>query len=105
MAKCVVLPFVKILYGKFLLVFLFFDSKMSMDKNFHSALRRSKQWDAHCDFCMPPVAILFLMFCLKTKTGWQQLDSLTFKYFIAIRMPSVRSGRSIRSNLLFGATH
>lgn len=70
------------LHGKFLLVFLFFDSKMSMDKNFHSALMRSKhQWDAHCDFCMPPVAIVFLMFCSKTKTGWQQVDSLTFKYF------------------------
>lgn len=70
------------LHGKFLLVFLFFDSKMSMDKNFHSALTRSKhQWDAHCDFCMPPVAIVFLMFCSKTKTGWQQVDSLTFKYF------------------------
>lgn len=71
---------VKALHGSFLLLYLFFNSKMCMDKNYHSALRGSKhQLDAHCDFGMPSVAIVLLTFCLKTKMEWQQVDSLTFK--------------------------
>lgn len=73
-------------HGRFLLVYLFFDLKMSMDKNYHSCHTRLKhQLDAHCDFCMPSAAIVFLTFCLKTKTGWHQVDSLTFKYLFHIQ--------------------